>query len=114
MSVFRDTFPARLTPNLLGCQRTSRLIANHDAVPLDLPPIESEIVDAVFQSEKSIRGEPVESCKLRYFNSFEFFAIRGRPAYYDEEMSRGRNGPPIMASGSITSNSRLHFKHFTD
>jgi len=35
-------------------------------------------------------------------------------AYYGEEMSRGRNGPPIMASGSITSNSRLHFKHFTD
>ena len=32
-----------------------------------------EIVDAVLQSEKSIRGEPVESCKLRYFNSFEFF-----------------------------------------
>jgi hypothetical protein len=39
----------------------------------DLQPRESEIVDAVFQSEKSIRGEPVESCKLRYFNSFEFF-----------------------------------------
>jgi predicted permease len=28
---------------------------------------------AVFQPEKPIRGEPVESCKLRYFNSFEFF-----------------------------------------
>jgi len=37
--------------------------------------IESEIVDAVFQPEKPIRGEPVESCKLRYFNSFEFFDI---------------------------------------
>jgi hypothetical protein len=34
---------------------------------------ESEIVDAVFQPEKSIRGEPVERCKLRYFHSFEFF-----------------------------------------
>jgi len=45
----------------------------HLGFPLDLPPIESEIVDAVLQSEKSIRGEPVESCKLRYFNSFEFF-----------------------------------------
>jgi hypothetical protein len=41
--------------------------------PPNLQPSESEIVDAVFQSEKSIRGEPVESCKLRYFNSFEFF-----------------------------------------
>jgi hypothetical protein len=29
--------------------------------------------NAVFQPEKSIRGEPVESCNLRYFNSFEFF-----------------------------------------
>jgi len=28
---------------------------------------------AVFQSEKSIRGEPVESCELRCFKSFEFF-----------------------------------------
>ena len=44
----------------------------HLGFPLNLPPTESEIVDAVFQSEKSIRGEPVESCKLRYFNSFEF------------------------------------------
>jgi hypothetical protein len=44
----------------------------HFGFPLDLHPIESEIVDAVFQSEKTIRGEPVESCKLRYFNSFEF------------------------------------------
>jgi hypothetical protein len=43
----------------------------------DLQPRESEIVDAVFQSEKSIRGEPVESCKLRYFNSFEFFDHTG-------------------------------------
>jgi len=41
--------------------------------PLDLQHRESEIVDAVFQSEKSIRGAPVESYKLRYFNSFEFF-----------------------------------------
>jgi hypothetical protein len=44
----------------------------HLGFPLDLLTIESEIVDAVFQSEKTIRGEPVESCKLRYFNSFEF------------------------------------------
>ena len=43
----------------------------------DLQPRESEIVDAVFQLEKSIRGEPVESCKLRYFNSFEFFDHTG-------------------------------------
>jgi hypothetical protein len=45
----------------------------HFGFPLDLQPSESEIVDAAFQSEKSIRSEPVESCKLRYFNSFEFF-----------------------------------------
>ena len=45
----------------------------HLGFPLDLPPIESEIVDAVSQSEKFIRGEPVESCKFRYFNSFELF-----------------------------------------
>jgi len=31
------------------------------------------MVDSVFQSENSIRGEPAQSCKLRYFNSFEFF-----------------------------------------
>jgi hypothetical protein len=49
----------------------------------DLPPIESEIVDAVFQSEKSIRGEPVESCRLRYFNSFEFFDHTGLRASSD-------------------------------
>jgi hypothetical protein len=49
----------------------------HLGFPLDLPPIESEIVDAVFQSEKFIRGEPVESCKFRYFNSFEFFDHTG-------------------------------------
>ena len=42
-----------------------------------LKPRESEIVDAVFQSEKCIRGESVESCKLRYLNSFEFLTIRG-------------------------------------
>jgi hypothetical protein len=41
--------------------------------PLDLQHRESEIVDAVFQPEKPIRGEPVESCKLHCFNSFEFF-----------------------------------------
>jgi hypothetical protein len=50
----------------------------HFGFPLDLHPIESEIVDAVFQSEKTIRGEPVESCKLRYFNSFEFIDHTGR------------------------------------
>jgi hypothetical protein len=52
----------------------------HLGFPLDLPPIESEIVDAVFQSENSIRGEPVESGKLRYFNSFEFFDHTGSPS----------------------------------
>jgi hypothetical protein len=49
----------------------------HLAFPLDLPPIESEIVDAVLQSEKFIRGEAVESCKSRYFNLFEFFDHTG-------------------------------------
>ena len=43
------------------------------AFPLNLQPRESEIVTPFFQSEKSIRGEPMESCTLRYFNSFEFF-----------------------------------------
>jgi hypothetical protein len=39
-----------------------------------------EIVDAVFQPEKPIRGEPVESGKFRYFNSFEFFDLtRSKP-----------------------------------
>ena len=56
---------------IVECIKVAR--PKHLGFPLDLPPIESEIVDAVFQSEKSIRGEPVESCKLRYFNSFEFF-----------------------------------------
>jgi hypothetical protein len=50
----------------------------HLGFPLDLPPIESEIVDAVLPSEKFIRGEAVESCKLRYFNSFEFFDHTGK------------------------------------
>jgi hypothetical protein len=45
----------------------------HLGFPLDLPPIKSEIV-AVFQPEKPIRGEPLQSCKLRYFNSFEFLS----------------------------------------
>jgi hypothetical protein len=48
---------------------------------LDSPPNlqtrESEIVDAVFSRRSPIRGEPVESCKLRYFNSFEFFDRTG-------------------------------------
>jgi hypothetical protein len=38
-----------------------------------LKPRESEIVGAVLQSEKCIRGKPVESYKLRYFNSLEIF-----------------------------------------
>src|ERR1700739_3665189 len=42
-------------------------------LPPNLQPRESEIVDAVLQSEKSIRGEPVSSCKLRYLNSLDFF-----------------------------------------
>jgi len=51
----------------------------HFGFPLALQRRESEIVDAVFQSEKSIRGEPMESCKLLYFNSFEFFDHTGSP-----------------------------------
>jgi hypothetical protein len=42
-----------------------------------LKPREREIVVAIFQSKKCIRGEPVESCKLRYFNSFDFFGHTG-------------------------------------
>jgi hypothetical protein len=55
----------------------------HFAFPPDLHPSESEIVDAVFQSEKPFRGEPVESWKLRYFNSFEFFDHTGAAATVD-------------------------------
>jgi hypothetical protein len=60
----------------------------HLGFPLDLPPIESEIVDAVFQSEKPIRGEHVESCKLRYFNSFEFFDHTGSASARDRVFRR--------------------------
>ena len=46
---------------------------------------ESEILDPVLQLEKSIRREPVESCKLRYFNPFEFFDhTRSKPSHGDE------------------------------
>jgi hypothetical protein len=45
----------------------------HFGFPLNPQPCESEILNAVFQSEWSFRGEPVESCKLCYFNSLEFF-----------------------------------------
>jgi len=45
-------------------------------LPPNLQPRESEIVDAVLQLEKFIRGEPLESCKLRYFHSFKFLTIR--------------------------------------
>ncbi len=55
--------------------------ADRTAGNLDLPrhhvtirhPCESKILDAVIQSKEPIRGEPVESCKCRYFNSFESF-----------------------------------------
>jgi hypothetical protein len=57
--------------NVVYLKRPKR--PKHFGFPLDLHPSESEIVDAVFQPEKPIRGEPVESCKLRYFNSSEFF-----------------------------------------
>jgi hypothetical protein len=50
----------------------------HFGFPPNLHPGESEIVDAVFQSEKPFRGELVESCKLRHFNSFELFDHTGR------------------------------------
>jgi hypothetical protein len=53
--------------------KTANACPKHFGFLPNLQPRESEIVDAVFQSEKSIRGEPVESCKLRYSNSFEFF-----------------------------------------
>jgi RHS repeat-associated protein len=49
----------------------------HLGFPLNLQPHESEIVGAVSHSEKSIRGETVENCKLRYFSSFEFFDHTG-------------------------------------
>ena len=56
---------------------TNQTIFGTDEILARNRPRGSEIVDAVFQSEKSIRGEPVESCKLRYFNSFEFFDHTG-------------------------------------
>jgi hypothetical protein len=92
----------------------------HFGFPLDLHPGESEIVDAVFQSEKPIRGELVESCKLRYFNSFEFFdhtrsgsSPSPSPAYplrmnrlgaSSSSRSPGSTLPrvPLLASGTST------------
>jgi hypothetical protein len=47
----------------------------HFGFPLALQRRESEIVDAVFQSEKSIRGEPVESCKLRISTRLSFLTM---------------------------------------
>jgi hypothetical protein len=54
---------------------------------LNLQPRESEIVDAVSQSEKSIRGEPVETCKLRYFKSLEIFDHAGFAAWDQNEIA---------------------------
>jgi hypothetical protein len=54
-----------------------KFLPKHLGFPLNLQPRESEIVAAVSQSQKFIRGEPVESCKLRYFNSFEIFDHTG-------------------------------------
>jgi hypothetical protein len=62
---------------------------------LNLQPRESEIVDAVSQSKKSIRGEPVESCKLRYFNSFEFFDHTTGSLLRDGHESAARITPVI-------------------
>jgi hypothetical protein len=45
-------------------------------------------IRAVFRPEKSIRGEPVESCKLRYFNSFEFFDHTGVQEYENGRAQR--------------------------
>jgi tetratricopeptide (TPR) repeat protein len=63
----------------------------HFGFLLVLHPRESEIVDAVFQPEKSIRGEPVESCKLRFFNSFEFFDHTGLAPAAPYELGRSGN-----------------------
>ena len=35
------------------------------------------LVGAVSESEKSVRGEPVQNPKLRYFNPFELFDQTG-------------------------------------
>ena len=48
----------------------------HFGFPLDLQPRESEIVDAVFQSEKSIRGEPVEAASSAISTRLSFLTIR--------------------------------------
>ena len=45
--------------------------------PPNLENLESEIVDAVSESEECIRGKPVENCKLLYFNLFEFLDHTG-------------------------------------
>jgi hypothetical protein len=51
---------------------------------------------AVFQSDRSIRGEPVESFKLRYFNSFEFFDHTG---WKESDTPRGAGG---LVSGAAS------------
>jgi hypothetical protein len=48
----------------------------HFAFPPNLQPRESVIVDAVFQSEKSIRGEPVEAASYAISTRLSFLTIR--------------------------------------
>jgi hypothetical protein len=48
----------------------------HFGFPPNLQPRESEIVDAVFQSEKSIRGEPVEAASYAISTRLSFLTIR--------------------------------------
>jgi hypothetical protein len=79
--------------------------------PLDLQHRESEIVDAVFQPEKSIRGEPVESCKLRYFNSFEFFDHTGTEFDGGPQNSEGPTAL-ITAHPLLLSLMKLQQEHF--
>jgi hypothetical protein len=63
------TSPGAQLPTLFHRPQMSHYCSskNHFGFPLDLHPSESEIVDAVFQSEG----------KLRYFNAFEFFDHMG-------------------------------------
>jgi hypothetical protein len=49
---------------------------NHFGFPLDLQPSECEIVDTVFQSEKSIPGEPVETGSSAISTRLSFLTIR--------------------------------------
>ena len=51
------------------------------------------LVGAVSESEKSVRGEPVQNPKLRYFNPFELFDQTGSVIRPTRSTSKKRKAP---------------------